>query len=63
MSDRFLRLPAVIAKVGLQRTAIYGKIQAGDFPPPIKLGSASVWLESELDGWIQEKAADYRKAG
>lgn len=63
MGDQFLRIPAVMKKVGLRRTAIYDKINAGDFPAPIKLGNVSVWLESELDAWIQAKVAEYREAG
>lgn len=63
MSDKFLRLPEVSEKVGLRRTAIYDKINANDFPPPIKLGNVSVWLESELDAWIQAKVSEYREAG
>ncbi|KXS55166.1 MAG: prophage regulatory protein [Marinobacter sp. T13-3] len=54
MSDKFLRLPAVMEKVGLRRTAIYDKISTGDFPQPIKLGNVSVWLESEVNGWAEE---------
>ena len=61
MSDKFLRLPRVIDKVGLQRTAIYDKISAGEFPEPVKLGNVSVWLESELDAWIMDTTAKYRK--
>lgn len=63
MSDQFLRMPAVMKKVGLRRTAIYDKIKDCDFPPPIKLGNVSVWLESELDAWIQAKVSEYREAG
>ncbi|WP_138438524.1 helix-turn-helix transcriptional regulator [Marinobacter alexandrii] len=63
MSDQFLRIPAVMKKVALRKTAIYDKINAGDFPPPIKLGNVSVWLESEVDEWIQAKVAEYREAG
>lgn len=63
MTDKFLRLPKVIEKAGLQRTAIYDKISTGDFPPPIKLGNVSVWLESEVDEWIRSKVAEFRKAG
>lgn len=63
MSDNFLRIPAVMKKVSLGKTAIYAKINAGDFPPPIKLGYVSVWLESEIDEWIRTKVAEYREAG
>lgn len=50
-------------KVSLGKTAIYAKINAGDFPPPIKLGNVSVWLESEVDEWIQAKVSEYREVG
>jgi len=62
MSDKFLRMPDVIKKVGLRRTAIYDKISSDDFPQPIKLGNVSVWLESELDAWMQLKVEEHRKA-
>jgi prophage regulatory protein len=49
---RFLRLPAVIEMVGLQRTAIYGRIKAGTFPKPVQLGPRAVaWDEQELAEW------------
>lgn len=45
-----LRLPSVIERVGLQRTAIYDRISSGLFPAPIKLGPrASVWPANEVD--------------
>lgn len=52
-SPRFLRLPDVEAKVGLKKSVIYVRIKAGAFPAPVKLGAASRWLESDLDGWMQ----------
>lgn len=39
----------------------YGLIRCGDLPPPIKLGTSSRWLESDLDAFITSLAAD-RKA-
>jgi prophage regulatory protein len=34
------------------------KVRLGEFPKPVKLGhNTSVWLEDELDGWIEERAA------
>lgn len=44
-----LRLPTVMALVGLKRTAIYDRIGQGLFTAPIKLGArASVWPEHEV---------------
>jgi prophage regulatory protein len=54
----FLRLPQVIARVGLKGTRIYQLVGDGDFPPPIKIGDRAVaWLESEVEQWIQKRAS------
>jgi prophage regulatory protein len=62
MSDRFMRLPEVINTVGLCKPTIYVKISEGQFPKPIKLGKVSVWLQSEISAWMDERVAEYRKA-
>lgn len=55
--DNILRIDAVIAKVGLSRATIYNMMKAGTFPKQIKLGARlSGWLESEVQGWIRERA-------
>lgn len=52
-----LRLPQVMAMVGLKRSWIYERIRQGEFPAPIKLGPrVSVWMHSAIVNWIQEKA-------
>lgn len=54
---RILRMPQVEAKVGLKRTAIYERIQRGEFPRGLKLSKcATGWLEHEIDAYIQAKA-------
>lgn len=55
MSQRLLRLPQVKAMVGLGTTAIYDKIKKGEFPPQIKLGRLSGWVEAEVQAWIHEQ--------
>lgn len=61
-NDKIIRLPQVLEKVGLKKSAIYKKIKLGEFPPPIKLGAhASGWLESEVIAWI-DKLARQRQA-
>lgn len=50
---RVLRLPDVIARVGLKRASIYLHIGKGTFPKPIALGPRAVgWLEHEIDEWL-----------
>jgi prophage regulatory protein len=53
MSKNILRMPAVIKKTGLSRTAIYNRIINGSFPKQIVLGPRAVgFLECEIDEWI-----------
>jgi prophage regulatory protein len=57
--DRALRLPAALLKVGLGKTSWYAEVAAGRAPKPIRLGlRATAWLESELDAYLEARAAD-----
>jgi predicted DNA-binding transcriptional regulator AlpA len=49
MANSILRLPGVIARVGLSRSAIYLALSKAEFPRPVQLGARSVgWLELEF---------------
>ena len=51
---RLLRLPEVMDRVGLRRSAIYQRMSEGRFPKCRTLGpKCSVWVEAEIDQWIQ----------
>ncbi|SIR80499.1 AlpA family transcriptional regulator [Pseudacidovorax sp. RU35E] len=62
-----MRLPEVIAFTRRSRTSIYNAINQGlrhdpDFPQPIATGKRSkVWLRSEVEGWINERANNRKK--
>ena len=59
-----LRLPQVIERVGLRRTAIYDLVKAGAFPAPIKLGRrCSAWPSDAVDAWIHARVAEARGEG
>jgi prophage regulatory protein len=61
-----LRLPQVIERVGLQRTAIYDAIKLGTFPPGIRLGRrCRAWPSNLIDSWVRERIAqaDASRAG
>lgn len=61
MTNRILRLPEVIEKVGLSRSSIYLRIQKGSFPSPVSLGGRAVgWLASELEAWIDAQVEKSR---
>ena len=50
---KLLRLPEVCSRVGMRRTSIYTLIGAGRFPPPVKVGGASAWVDLEITQWIE----------
>lgn len=50
---RLIRLPEVIARVGLKRSSIYQRMAEGRFPKGRSLGSrCTVWVEAEIDAWV-----------
>ena len=50
---RLLRLPEVMDRVGLRRSAIYQRMNEGRFPRCRSLGpKCSVWVEAEINAWI-----------
>lgn len=54
---RLLRLPEVITRVGLKRSAIYQRMTDGRFPRSRSLGpKCTVWVEAEIDEWIRSVA-------
>ena len=51
---RLLRLPEVMARVGLKRSSIYQRMSEGRFPKSRSLGpKCAVWVEDEIDIWIE----------
>ncbi|MBD2781357.1 helix-turn-helix transcriptional regulator [Xenorhabdus szentirmaii] len=66
---RILRLNTIVIKTGIARSTIYDWLNPksprydSSFPKPRKLGKQSVgWLESEIDGWINERAQSSKEA-
>lgn len=50
---QLLRIAAVSQKTTLAKSTIWLKVAQGKFPKPIKLdNSISVWIESDIDAWI-----------
>jgi prophage regulatory protein len=59
----FLTFAQTSAKVALGRTSIYAGIAAKTFPAPIKSGKRSLWVEAEVESWMQERIAERDGAG
>jgi len=56
VSQRILRLPEVLRRIGLKKSAVYARVAAGEFPAPIPLGARAVgWLEAEVDEWLKAR--------
>jgi prophage regulatory protein len=57
--SKILRLPEVIELCAISRSSLYQFIKDDKFPKPIRLGERAVgWLESEISGWISERAEE-----
>ncbi len=56
---RLIRLPEVIATVGVCRAEIYRLAAAGKFPRPVPLGPmTSAWDSNEVQAWISARIAE-----
>ncbi|MDQ2109989.1 AlpA family transcriptional regulator [Vibrio sp. 2017_1457_15] len=52
---RFLKLKEVMEKTALSRSAIYRKMNDGEFPQSVSLGGRAVaWVESEVYEWMEK---------
>lgn len=59
--NTIISMDRVIAKTTLGRGSIYAYVKAGNFPPPIKVGTRQIaWIESEVDAWIEKRIAASR---
>jgi len=59
MGASILRLPDVIKKTALSRSAIYDMIAKGLFPKQIKLTTrSSGWIQSEVEQWVDDRVAE-----
>ncbi|UXA66064.1 MULTISPECIES: helix-turn-helix transcriptional regulator [Xanthomonas] len=61
-TQRLLRLPDVLDRVGMSKSTLYSRIRDKTFPQPLHLGTSSVWVESEVTEWINDQIALRDKA-
>ena len=55
---RLLRLPDVLGRVGISRSAVYELVQRRAFPQPVKLGTrCTAWVETEVAEWVNARIA------
>lgn len=51
MTDKFLRLAAVMDQTGLSKSALYKLLQENRFPPGIRIGRTRAWPQSTITEW------------
>ncbi|MBB4287915.1 helix-turn-helix transcriptional regulator [Roseospira goensis] len=60
--ERLIRLPEVMHRVGLGRSAIYQRIRERRFPAPIREDGIAWWRDSEVTAWIAARIRATRGA-
>ena len=56
-ANRILRIRQVLEVTGLRRTSLYKKLNANEFPKPVKLGVRAVgWRETDVHAWMDNLA-------
>lgn len=54
-AERLINLDEVESITGFKSSYLYSRIQKGEFPPPVKIGTASRWKFSEVQEWVHAK--------
>jgi prophage regulatory protein len=63
MATKVLRLPDVLATVGVKKSSIYKWIREGRFPAPVRLGENSVgWREADVETWLAARESTRTEA-
>jgi prophage regulatory protein len=56
MTERLIRLPEVMDKLGIARSTVWLYVEQEKLPKPIKLSPrVTVWRESEINAYIADK--------
>jgi prophage regulatory protein len=51
-----MRLPDVMARTALSRSALYALMSEGNFPKPVKIGGRiNAWPDVEIAAWIEAR--------
>ena len=56
--QKLIPLGAVLGIAGIGKTATYDGMAAGKFPKPCKVGRRSLWVESEVQEWVEHQIAE-----
>ena len=53
----YLPKPTVLKAVGFGHSTLAEKVKKGEFPPPDKIGSRSLWRSDLVGKWLTDQAA------
>ena len=57
---RWLTMEQVLEKVGLSRSTVLRLEKDKQFPPHIQKKGVNLWVEGEIDTWMEAEVAAYR---
>ena len=58
----YLRVWQVSRKTTMSKSQIWEEAKEGRFPQPISLSPrVTVWIEAEIDSWMEKKKENFRK--
>lgn len=64
MSEKILRKPDVLERIGIKNSTLYEWIKRGGFPRQRILGPRAVgWRESDIEAWIEQRSSSDRQGG
>ena len=52
--ERLVTVEEFAARLGVCRRQIYRLWHRGEIPPPVKVGGATRWLESDVEAYIEK---------
>lgn len=55
---RLVPLDEVMNMTGIGKTHIYSLMKSGGFPAPVKIRSASRWVQAEIQCWIRKQISE-----
>jgi Predicted transcriptional regulator len=62
MSSSLIRLSEVQRRTGYSKAWIYRLMSQNRFPQSVKIGIRAIaFVESEIDGWIEQRITESRK--
>ena len=59
--EKLLKITKVREYVDFSNSKIYDMVAKGEFPSPLRVGGSSVWLLSDIQGYISSQITKFKK--